>query len=317
MSDRPRALFDPTLLRTGMDLRRLGIEPSRTGWHCIRRGIWLPREVWENLSADQRYEAMVFATMLACREPQDIVLAGHSAAVIWGLPTIGPWPSQVRVLQPGGTSGSSRYVLPLKGAPAAPVMQRGVQVTSVPRTVVDLARLGTLETALAAADFALSQGLCTRTELTAEAATVPRGSRGRTTASLVVELADPLSGSPAESLSRLRMFQANIPRPRLQVEYRDESGLIGYVDFDLGVAIGECDGRSKYRVGPAASPSEASEIVWREKKREDRLRRFKPVARWTWQTAYPPGALARHLLSFGVLPQPRSTWIDLGSVRPS
>ncbi len=111
------------------------------------------------------------------------------------------------------------------------------------------------------------------------------------------------------------MFRANLPRPRLQREYRDGQGLIGYVDFDFEGLIGEFDGKIKYRVPPGASPEEAGEVVWREKQREDRLRRHKPVARWVWKTARTSGALARLLINHGLRPQPRSTWFDLGGSR--
>jgi hypothetical protein len=38
--------------------------------------------------------------------------------------------------------------------------------------------------------------------------------------------------------------------------------------------VGEFDGKMKYRVPAGASAEEAAEGVWREKKREDRLRRW-------------------------------------------
>lgn len=315
MLTEPDPPFDPTPLRTGADLRRLGIEPARAGWDRVRRGVWLPPGVWPDLSPDARYAALVYSTLLTCREPQGIVLAGYSAAAIWGLPSMERWPGRTQFLQSEGMAGGSRYLQPLHGPPVVPVVRRSVQVTPVARTIVDLARVGTLDTALAAADHALREGLCTRDELAAETRSMPPGTRGRGVAGLVVDLADGLSGSPGESLSRLQMFRANFPRPALQVSYSDDRGHIGDVDFDLGFLIGEFDGKLKYRVDPTATPEEAAEIVWREKKREDRLRRHKNVARWTWSIARPSGALARHLMSFGVRPEPRSTWIDLGARR--
>ncbi|MDO5503877.1 MAG: hypothetical protein Q4G67_11950, partial [Actinomycetia bacterium] len=137
---------------------------------------------------------------------------------------------------------------------------------------------------------------------------------GRGAARFVVDFADPLSGSPGESLSRLQMFRANFARPVLQAEYRDELGIMR-PDFDLGPILGEFDGKLKYRVPEGASAEEAGEVVWREKQREDRLRRFKPVGRWVWSTARTEGALARLLMSMGLRPLPKSTWFDLGDRR--
>jgi hypothetical protein len=312
----PPPPFDPALLRAATDLRRLGIDPVRERWHRVRRGVWLPPGMWPTLSMDRRYEALVFATLMTCRDPDDVVLAEHAAAVLWGLPSIGRWPDRIQVLVPDGESGPSRHVRTRPGAPVTPVHLRGVRVTPVARTVIDLARWATLDTAVAAADHALGVGLCTRAQLEAEATALPKGARGRATARLVVDLADGLSGSPGESLSRLQMFRANLPRPRLQQHYRDAMGSIGYVDFDFAGVIGEFDGRLKYRIPDGASPAEAGEIVWREKRREDRLRRHKPVARWVWSVARDGAALARLLIDAGVRPQARSTWIDLGTRRP-
>jgi len=102
---------------------------------------------------------------------------------------------------------------------------------------------------------------------------------------LVIDLADGDSMSAGESLSRVQMFRLGLPRPRLQAKHEDEQGLIGYVDFDWDGVIGEFDGKLKYRVPADADPSEAAEIVWREKKREDRLRAHSEVVRWTWDIA--------------------------------
>ena len=108
------------------------------------------------------------------------------------------------------------------------------------------------------------------------------------------------------------MFRANFPRPVLQREYRDEHGSM-FTDFDWEGLIGEFDGKLKYRVPEGTDPRQAGEIVWREKTREDRLRRHKWVVRWVFRTARSTSALARVLIGAGLRPEPRSTWIDLGS----
>lgn len=310
-----RTPFDPSLLRTGHDLRRLAIEPGRSGWHRVRRGIWVPLGTWGALTIDQRYEALVHATVLSCAGDEPVTLAAHSAAVLWGMPSIEPWPGHAILLDPEGRSGSSEHIRLMRAPAVEPRSVQGLQVTPPARTVIDLARRGTLDTTLAAADYALRAQLCTRADLVAEVALIPSGAHGRSTAALAAELADGRSGSAGESLSRLQMFRANLPRPELQREYVDDAGLIGQVDFDLDQLIGEFDGFIKYRVPVDATAQEASRIVWREKKREDRLRRIKQVARWDWTIARGHGALARHLMSFGVKPEPRSTWIDLAPRR--
>ena len=167
---------------------------------------------------------------------------------------------------------------------------------------MDLARTGTLHTAVAAADHALRHELCSFDELMAEVDAVPPRVRGRTTARLVGALADPLSMSAGESLSRVQMFLLNLPKPELQKEIRDAAGLVGFVDFGWEGVVGEFDGKVKYRVAEGASPADAGEIVWREKQREDRLRRQVRVARWTWAIALDRARLGARLAEYGIRP---------------
>jgi len=217
----PTEPFDAGLLRRGRDLREAGIEPARGEWHQVRKGIWVHDLEWRRLGPDHRHAALVHATGL-CLERQQPVFALTSAAAVWGLPRIEPWPDAVHLLvaQKGRGRGSS-VIRPHVGRPDVGVARGGIVVTSPARTVVDLARTGSFVSALAAADYALRHSLCTRDELTAELDAVPARVRGRVTARLVVTLADPLSMSPGESLSRAQMYLLNLPRPTLQQEIKD------------------------------------------------------------------------------------------------
>ena len=133
----------------------------------------------------------------------------------------------------------------------------------------------------------------------------------------MVALADPLSMSPGESLSRVQMFLLDLPRPRLQEEVFDERGSIGFVDFGWEGVVGEFDGKVKYDVGDDADARTASEIVWREKQREDRLRRRRRVARWVWAEALDPHRLAAVLAAEGIRPQRVNTWFVDGDALAS
>ncbi len=315
LGPRPLSRFDPGLLRLGADLRRVGLEPSRGAWHHVRHGVWLPEDVWSTLVPQHRHAALVQATALRCSTRRRRVFAAESAAAVWGLPRIEAWPTTVRVLVRDPAARGSAVLRPLWGPPADAVELDGIRVTSVARTVVDLARTGSLPSAVAAADHALRHGLCTRAELAAEVMLLPDGLRGRRSAVLVRDLADPLSMSAGESLSRVQMFLLNLPRPVLQRRHEDERGIIGDVDFDWDGVVGEFDGRVKYRVDDGADPAAAGEVVWREKVREDRLRRRNRVARWTWAEALHRERLQSVLGAVGIRPQPRSTWFDLGGRR--
>ncbi|MFL6080223.1 MAG: hypothetical protein ACJ714_09885 [Ornithinibacter sp.] len=305
--------LDAGILRRGCDLRAVGIEPTRGGWHQVRNGVWVTDHEWRVLTPEQAHAALVHATGL-CLGREDPVFAVTSAAAVWGLPRIEQWPDAVRVLVATEQRGrGSSLVRPHVGREADPVRRGEILVTSPARTVVDLARTGTLLTAVAAADHALRHRLCSPGELAAEVDAVPPRVRGRNAARLVAALADPLSMSAGESLSRVQMFLLNLPRPELQKEIRDAAGLVGFVDFGWEGVVGEFDGKVKYRVAPGASAAEAGEVVWREKQREDRLRRQGRVARWTWDIAMDRARLGARLAEHGIRPLPTNTWVDLGA----
>ncbi len=277
----------------------------------MRVGVWLPADATATLSVVDRHAALVHATALSHPSGDDLQFARESAAAVWGMPRITPWPRTVRhLVTRRGVSGSS-VLRPFLGGEAGCSQVHGLRVTSPARTVVDLGRTGKLEDAVAAADHCLRHRLCTAEELAVEVALIAPGAPGRTRARAVVELADGLSMSPGESLSRVQMFRLRIPRPRLQVRLSDAAGHIGDVDFWWRGVVGEFDGRTKYRLPPGASHEEAGRVLWAEKKREDRLRRQAEVARWVWADLARSQRLLTILGEKGIRPERRSTWIDL------
>ncbi len=306
--------FDQGLLRLGKDLRRLGDDPARHGWHHVRQGVWIEATTWQTLTPEQRHAALVHATDLVSRTPGGHVFALESAAAVWGLPNVEPFPDHVSRLATGPRTRGSRLIRVHVGAPAEAVVAHGLLVTDVPRTVVDLARTGSLARGLAAADHALRHGLCTRAQLVDAADGVPPRVKGRPRALLVAELADARSMSAGESLSRAAMFRLNLPRPELQVPVDDADGLAGVADFGWPGVVGEFDGRRKYGVAPDADPTEAAEVLWREKRREDRFRRQVRVARWVWADARDHRTLAGILAEQGIRALARNTWLDPGAV---
>lgn len=208
----PEPALDPTAFRLTADLRRLGLDPSHQHTR-VRRGVWLPTGLWAALDRTRRHAALVHATALVIDPEHPHTFCGPSAAAIWGLPRIGAWPSTCHVLVPGRRRGSDG-IRAHRGAETDAVPLAGVLVTPAPRTVTDLARTDSLETAVAAADHALRHKLCTREQLLSQVESLPKRTRGRIRAELVVGLADPGAMSPGESLSRVRMFQLHLPRPR-------------------------------------------------------------------------------------------------------
>lgn len=120
---------------------------------------------------------------------------------------------------------------------------RGVRVTGPNRTIADVARSCSLESAVCIADGYLRKRLTTMSSLRAYAFNLA-GPR-RALAMKVASLSDPGAGSVFETLTRLLLAGAGLRAPLTQYDVHDQDGTwIGRVDFAWPEArlILECDG---------------------------------------------------------------------------
>jgi hypothetical protein len=147
-------------------------------------------------------------------------------------------------------------------------------LTSPLRTAIDIARWSErIGDAVAVTDAVLRRGDATKDQLI-DWLDQFRSWPGMAQARRVIDYADPLAESPLESHSRVMFAEQGLPPPDTQVEITDGTCFVARVDFLWRHAstIGEADGRLKYAVGDA---------VYREKRREDRLRELGfEVVRW-------------------------------------
>ncbi len=129
----------------------------------------------------------------------------------------------------------------------------GVSVTTLARTVADLARSLSFEQAVVTGDAALRQGL-ERSEVEVCLARMRRWP-GVIQARRVIRFLDGRSESPGESRSRVGFLTSGIPSPEPQHEIYNEHGrLIGRTDFawvELGTAR-RIRRQSKVRATPQA-----------------------------------------------------------------
>jgi hypothetical protein len=102
-----------------------------------------------------------------------------------------------------------------------------------------------------------------------------------------------------------------MPMPDLQVVYPHAFGE-DQVDFRWKrrfhvkhlPLLGEFDGEVKYTRGEFMGGRTISEVVWAEKRREDRLRApGRGMARWLWADALRPERLRALLLNAGLRPE--------------
>ena len=287
MLDEPCDLvFRPALLAAGVtddELRRLRAQRRLT---ALRPGAYVP-------SDDPRLDDAVACHALAVRAAAhalvaDGVVSHVSAAVLHGLTLWGVRLDRVHLTRNrsyGGRRTALRHVHTAALDDADITEVDGIAVTSVARTLADLARTVPFEQALVVADAALHRHRTTA-DAFADAVTRATGRRGSPPARRVVAAADIRSESPGETRSRIAIARAGLPPPTLQHEI-PELGIRTDFYWEEFRTVGEFDGKVKYGRGlrPGQNPGDA---VFVEKRREDAVRDLgRQVARWTWDELDP------------------------------
>lgn len=301
--------FQLPLVRTRQELLGQGLDDGairaalRSGALIrVRRGCYV-----DAAGATGGGPATLMAAVGAVSTAQDQPVFSHAtAAALWQLPTLGPPDRTIHVTLPGPGHGLQRAGVHRHHATLAPedlVEHRGIRLTSLPRTLVDVARLHGLRAGLVMADHAMHHSVdpevLRRAMLTAVRRLSGRVGIGRARA--MAALARPEAESPGESLSRLLLQEQHVPEPVLQfrLTVRLPGGGRGDYVTDFAwkrqKAVGEFDGRAKYEryLREGQTPGDA---VFEEKRREDAIRSAGwLVLRWTWADLDRPDVLGRRL----------------------
>jgi hypothetical protein len=143
-------------------------------------------------------------------------------------------------------------------------VEHGMRVTTVARTVTDIARTAEFRAGVVTADSALHQRLVTKPELESLLASCLRW-RGSRRAAEVVAFADGLAESVLESIARVVFQDCGLPPPELQV-WAGGAEVVGRVDFLWRQfrTVVEVDGLLKY-----ANPARAVLQLERDKRLRD------------------------------------------------
>lgn len=172
-------------------------------------------------------------------QPQ-LVVSHHSAAELWWIETLGSGTERpLEFTDPGlrlRHAGPRVHVHRISLAENDVVERYGFRVTTVPRTLADLLRTAPRDEAIVAVESALTHrrfGQTHRAPLThldaiASALDIPH--RGAVRARHRLRLCDPRAGSPAESIARLRMYDAGL-HPESQVTLLTPNGRRVVLDF--------------------------------------------------------------------------------------
>ncbi|WP_407444017.1 hypothetical protein [Rhodococcus sp. (in: high G+C Gram-positive bacteria)] len=273
--DEPEALTRKSLTAAGTSDNDLRNSLRAGTLVLLARGVYLRRTDYDALDEAGRHR--VHARHVGSHLEPGEAISHVSAAVlhhldIWKVPL-----TRVHVSRPGRSGRVTPHLHAHRTTWGDDdlVDIRGVAVTSVARTVVDLARTLPRDEAVAIGDSALRLHPDTRPHL-ARVLARARHRTGTTAAASILEFLDGRSESVGESLSRIRMREAGLPVPDLQREVVVRDGRRYRLDFfwnGLGI-VGEFDGNIKYR--------DRRDLL-AEKRREDALRDLGlEVVRWNW-----------------------------------
>ncbi|MBT2501847.1 endonuclease domain-containing protein [Curtobacterium sp. ISL-83] len=256
---------------------------------------------WDAATPRRRYVTRVYARLgrLSTR-----AVASHTSALaIHGLPSLHGWLGPVHASVPASMYRTRTPGLVLHTRPVPPAERRPagtISVTTVPRTVIDIALTGDVRSAVMVADAALRNG--TRRAELDEA--LDQHARTRSTARLVLDLADGRAASPAESLARVVFRELGLPVPVLQQEFV-VAGRRFAVDFwfpEQGVVI-EVDGRVKYDEARYRNGRTPTQVFLDEKRRHELLLTVpgvRRIIRLEWRDLWDLDALALRLRSAGL-----------------
>lgn len=234
----------------------------------LRRGVYARADALAS-AADDPARMHAFRVAAALLPARALASASHeSAAVLHGLDLLErPPESLVTLTRPPHVRGSraSGNDLKVHAAALSPghvTKHYGLPVTSVARTVVDLARTLPFKHGVVVADSALHARKATHEDLArvlAACSNWPGVERARR----VVAFSDHRSESVLESCARVTFDDYGLPPPELQVDIGGDQ-FIGRVDFYWGeyLTIAEADGMLKYAdAGRAVKQLERDQLL--------------------------------------------------------
>jgi very-short-patch-repair endonuclease len=238
------------LMAAGGSSRQIAAKVATGDIVRIGRGFYAAADLVDRMRRFEFGEHFLRAYAVVGALGSGTVASHRTAAYIHALDLLTEPGTTVTVTRPAerrshwAKPGVHLYVARL---PDGHVFERfGLPITTVARTVLDLARTAPFREGVVVADSALHQHLTSKKELRTVLAENPRA-RGSCRAVEVVEFADGLSESPLESIARAVFRDCRLPQPALQVQIRGDN-LIGRADFlwEQCQTIAEVDGAMKY-----------------------------------------------------------------------
>ncbi|MFJ4172258.1 hypothetical protein ACIPY3_22330 [Paenarthrobacter sp. NPDC089714] len=308
--------------RIGQDPRLLAKRAQRGELVRVRRGAYVPAQLWSALSEPQKHGLLAAALVQSSQKRP--VFAMKSAALLWGLGVVGV-PDKLQTVTNDPRGGRSKHgVQRILGTVDHGVCELGgFQVTDKARTTIELAGTLRFAEALAVVDSSRREppkvstgkasdwdkdvpwGITLEERILQDAASSLGSSSRQQRAAKIIEFSDPQSESVGESMSRAKMILQRFPLPRLQASFALKSGKTARTDFwwpELDL-VGEFDGQGKYLRNRLRGGKTIQQVVMEEKARENALRALGlTVIRWDWAEMMNPAAFAKILTDGGLVP---------------
>lgn len=276
----------------GHDDRAIRAAVRAGEWRRLRRGYYAPATLYDPL--DESGKHLVLCRIVQDRMGDRVAITHQSASCAWEHDQWGWDMSIVQVTRLD--AGAARTEAGVRHHRATIdegelVKINGLWVTNETRTAFEACTDVSVESGLCIVSSALRAGRITKEMLeeygqTHRSLALPQSRNAR----LASRLGDGRLQSVGESRSFYMFWRHALPAPELQFEMRARDGrLLGYNDFAWPAYchLGEFDGKRKYTrdIEPDEDPGE---VVFREKRREDEMRREGAgMSRWIWRELDP------------------------------
>ena len=269
----------------------------------LHRGLYVDGADWASATAYERHRLLVSSVVPSLVDAP--VVSHHSAVALHRLPWIGGFGERAVVTDPRRDRGQvKRSVERIGSAGRRPgtVLVDGLAVTDLVGTAVDIALREHPWRAIVVLDAVLRRGV-PMTALLVELD--QRRARRHRAARDLIEHASAAAESPGESITRWGAHVLGAPPPVQQHAFSYDAAFVDRVDLwfpEPGVVV-EFDGRAKYADPALRNGRSPEDVLFDEKRREDRLRRradVHGVTRVTWAEAMPGGQLPRRLSEAGI-----------------
>jgi hypothetical protein len=262
----------------------------------VRHGAYASRSAWIQAGPVGQHEIRARAVLQQGKS--DLVLSHNTGGAVWEIPFWDTELDVVDVTRRDGRSGRKEAgVRQHRGKLLDDdvVVRHGIPVVGATRLGLELTLVNPVEQALSYVNHLLHVGATSKDELNARYRNSMDRWPNSLSTDLVLRLAQPDFESVAESRSYYLCWRQHLPLPVPQYPVYDNGALFARLDFawpELGAWL-EFDGKVKYAALVPEGQS-ASDVVVREKQREDRIRELTGwrCVRITWADLYRPEATA-------------------------